>query len=75
MLHLGVIGPAEAQRVEIRHRPRAHSEYIAQNAANAGRRALIGFDVGRVVVALHLEDGRLVRRQCRSRRHSRPGRK
>ena len=54
--HLGMVGPAEAQRVQIGDRPRAHREHVAQDAADAGRRALIGLDVGRVVVALHLED-------------------
>jgi hypothetical protein len=50
---------AKAQRVDQRDRPRAHCEDIAQNAANAGRCTLIGLDIGRVVVALHLEDGGL----------------
>ena len=59
MLHLGVVGPAEAQRIGIRHRPRAHGEHVAQYAAHAGRRALVGLDIGGVVVALHLEDRRL----------------
>ena len=56
MPRLGMIGIAEAQRVEAGDRPRAHGEDVAQNAADAGRRALIGLDVARVVVALHLED-------------------
>jgi hypothetical protein len=47
---------AEAQRVHRRDRPRAHGEDVAQDAADAGRRALIGLDEGGVVVALHLED-------------------
>ena len=47
---------AERQRVEAGDRPRAHGEDVAQNAADAGRRALIGLDIARVVVALHLED-------------------
>ena len=46
---------AERQRVEAGDRPRAHGEDVAQNAADAGRGALIGLDVARVVVALHLE--------------------
>ncbi|VXC43279.1 hypothetical protein SPHINGO8AM_130159 [Sphingomonas sp. 8AM] len=54
--HLRMIGPAEAQGVEIGDRPRAHREHVAQDAADPGRRALIGFDVRGVVVALHLED-------------------
>ena len=54
-----MVGPAEAQRVQVGDRPRAHGEDVAQDAADAGRRALIGLDVARVVVALHLEDRRL----------------
>ena len=50
---------AEAQGVDQRDRPRAHGEYVAQDAADAGGRALIRFDIGRVVVALHFEDGGL----------------
>ena len=56
---LGMLGIAEAQRVEVGDRPRAHGEDVAQDAADAGRRALVGLDVGGVVVALHLEDGGL----------------
>jgi hypothetical protein len=51
-----MIRRAEAQGVHRRDRPRAHGEDVAQNAADAGRRTLIGFDVGGMVVALHLED-------------------
>ncbi len=52
---------AERQRVEAGDRPRAHGEDVAQDAADAGRRALIGLDVARVIVALHLEhDGKAV---------------
>jgi hypothetical protein len=47
---------AEAQRIHRCDRPRAHGEDVAQNAADTGRRTLVGLDVGRVVVALHLED-------------------
>ena len=56
---LGMRGIAEAQRVQVGDRPRAHGEDVAQDAAHAGRRALVGLDVGGVVVALHLEDGSL----------------
>ena len=56
---LGVVGLAEAQRVQQRDRPRAHGEDVAHDAADAGRRALVGLDVGGVVVALHLEDAGL----------------
>ncbi len=52
----GMLGIAEAQRVQGGDGPRAHGEHVAQNAADAGRRALVGLDEARVVVALHLED-------------------
>src|SRR5437762_13793310 len=48
-------GVAEAQKIQARDRTRAHGEHVAQDAADAGRRSLIGLDVARVVVALHLE--------------------
>ena len=50
---------AEAQRVDQSDRASAHREHVAQDAADAGRGALVGLDVGRVIVALHLEDGGL----------------
>ena len=56
MAHLRVLGAAETQRVEVGDRPGAHGEDVAQDAADAGRGALVGLDVGRVVVAFHLED-------------------
>ena len=59
MARLGVIGRAESERVHVGDRARAHGEHVAHDAADAGRRALIGLDVRRVVVALHLEDRRL----------------
>ena len=59
MAGLGMVGRAEAQEVEARHRPRAHGEDVAQDAADPGRRALIGLDERGVVVALHLEDDRV----------------
>ncbi len=46
---------AEAQCIEAGDRPCPHREHIAQNAADTGGRALIGLDVARMVVALHLE--------------------
>ena len=55
MPRLGMLRRAEAQCVETGDRPRAHGEDVAQNAADAGGRALIGLDVARMVVALHLE--------------------
>ena len=57
MAHLGRVDVAKAQRVHVGHRPRAHGEHVAQDAAHAGGRALIGLDIAWVVVALHLEDG------------------
>src|SRR5688572_22738106 len=56
MLHLRVIGTAEAKRIEIRDWASAHRKDVAQDAAYARRGALIRFDVGGMVVALHLED-------------------
>ncbi|MNQ64886.1 hypothetical protein D3C85_793260 [compost metagenome] len=47
---------AEAQGVQQGHRAGAHGEDVAHDAAHARRRALIGLDIGGVVVALHLED-------------------
>jgi hypothetical protein len=52
----GVIGGAEAQAVHRRDGPRPHGEDVAQDPAHAGGGALIGLDIARVVVALHLED-------------------
>ncbi len=54
----GMVRAAEAQRVQVGDRPRAHREHVAQDAADAGRRTLVRLDEARVVVALHLEDGR-----------------
>ena len=56
MLHLRMVRPSETQRVHIRHWPRAHGEHIAQDAANARCCALIGFDIGWMVVRFHFED-------------------
>ena len=52
----GVGRVAEAQGVEVGDRARAHGEDVAHDAADAGGGALVGLDVGGVVVALHLED-------------------
>ncbi len=54
-LGVGVVGVAEAQRVHHEHRPGAHREDVAHDAADAGGRALVGLDVARVVVRLDLE--------------------
>ncbi len=59
MPRLRMLGRTERQRVEAGDRPRPHGEHVAQDAADAGGRALIGLDVARMVVALHLEHHRL----------------
>ena len=56
---LGVARIAEAERVQEGDRPRPHGEDVAQDAADARRRPLVGLDEGGVVVALHLEDADL----------------
>jgi hypothetical protein len=58
MASLGMLRIAERERVEAGDRPRPHGEDVAQDAADAGRRALVRLDVARVVVALHLEHHR-----------------
>ena len=50
---------AEAQRVEDRDRPGAEREYVAQDAADPGRRPLEGLDRTGVVVGLDLEGDRV----------------
>ena len=57
-LGVGVVEVAEAQRVHDRDRARAHRHDVADDAADAGGRALVGLDVGRVVVRLDLEGHR-----------------
>ena len=54
-----VIRRAEAQPVEERDRPRAHRDDVAQDAADARRRALERLDGRRMVVRLDLERDRL----------------
>lgn len=49
-----MIRRAEAQRVHVGDRPRAHREHVAHDAADARRRALEWLDVGRVIMELHL---------------------
>ena len=58
MPHTWVRGIAEAQRVQDRDRPGAHREDVAQDPADAGGRALVRLDEGRVIVRLHLERDR-----------------
>src|SRR5258705_12866906 len=59
MARFGMLGRAEAQRIEARNGARAHREDVAQDAADTGGRALIGLDVARMVMALHLEHNSL----------------
>ncbi len=58
-LGVGVVGRAEAQRVHDRDRTRAHRDDVAHDAAHARGRALVGLDVGGVVVRLDLEGDRV----------------
>ena len=53
----GVVERPEPQRVHDGDRPGAHGEDVAQDAADAGGRALVGLDGGRVVVALDADGG------------------
>ena len=56
---VGGVERAEAQRIHHGHRARAHREDVADDAADAGRGALVGLDVRRVVVRLDLEGHRV----------------
>ncbi len=58
-LGLRMVDIAKAQRVQQGHRPRAHGEDVAHDAAHARRRALVGFDEAGMIVAFHLEDAGL----------------
>ena len=55
---VGCVGRAEPQLVHHRDRPGAHRHDVADDAADAGGRALVRLDVGRVVVRLDLEGDR-----------------
>ncbi len=50
-----VIEMSEPQRVHQRDRTRAHRENVAQNSADAGRRALKRFDKRRMIVRFDLK--------------------
>ena len=52
---IGGVGRPEPQRIHDRERSGAHREDVAHDAADAGCRALVRLDIGRVVVALDLE--------------------
>ena len=54
MPHMGVVQRAEVQRVHQGDGSGPHGEDVAQDAADAGGRPLIGLDGRGVVVALHL---------------------
>ena len=56
---VGGRGGPEPERVHHRHRARAHGEDVADDPADAGRRALIRLHVGRVVMRLDLEGDRV----------------
>ena len=51
----GIVERAEAQRIQHRDGPRAHGEDVAQDAADAGGRALERLDEAGVVVRFDLE--------------------
>ena len=53
----GVVERPEAQRVHHGDGPGAHGEDVAQDAADAGGRALVRLDGRRVVVALDADGG------------------
>ena len=55
----GSVERPEAQRIHHRDRPRAHGEDVAQNAADAGRRALKRLDEAGMVVRFDLERDRV----------------
>ena len=50
-----IVQAAEAQRIQHRDGPRAHGEDVAQNAADAGGRALERLDEAGVIVRFDLE--------------------
>jgi hypothetical protein len=69
----GVVERPEPQRVHQGDRPGAHGEDVAQDAARAGRRTLVGLDVGGVVVALDADGRRDAVTDVHDARRSRPG--
>ena len=66
---------AEPERVEDRDRPGAHREDVAQDAADAGRGALVRLDGARVVVRFDLERDREAVADRDDARRSRPDRR
>ena len=55
---VGVLRVAEPERIHDEHRSGAHRQDVADNAADAGRRPLVGLDVARMIVRLDLEGDR-----------------
>ena len=55
---IATVDRPEAQRIEQKLRARAHRENVANDSADAGRRALEWLDRARVIVALDLERDR-----------------
>jgi hypothetical protein len=55
VVRLRSLDRAEAERIHDGEGTRVHGEDVAQDAADAGGRALVGLDVAGVVVALDLE--------------------
>src|SRR5262249_20455461 len=51
---LGMGRRPKRQAVQACYRPRTHPEPVAQNAADPGRRALVGLDIACMIVPLHL---------------------
>ena len=52
---IGGVGRTEPQWIHDRERAGAHREDVADDAADAGCRALVGLNIGRMVMALDLE--------------------
>ncbi len=63
-----VLERAEVERVHQGDRPGAHGEDVADDAADAGCRAVVRVDVARVIVALHPDGERDVVREPDDRR-------
>ena len=61
---------AESKRIQKRDRASTHRKDVADDAADAGRRALIGLDERRMIVRLDLENRRRVPHRCQRRLHS-----
>jgi hypothetical protein len=51
-----MFGRPKTERIQAGNRARTHGEYVTQDSTDTGGRALVGLNVARMVVALHLED-------------------